>query len=103
MQLRKIYENRRWDKAEKTMDDIDDRLDDYKSTKKRVQHYYGVANRSNDDNTMQALAALSVDNDRPNATTAIKPSQQKIGQDMWRQLEQISVPKFNGLHSAYSS
>ena len=104
MQLTQIYENLEdADKAEKSMDEIDTVLDDYKSTEKRVQQYYDNFNRSNGDNTTQALAALSLDNDRPNTSTTAEPPQQKIGQDMWRQLERVSVPKFNGSQSAYPS
>ena len=104
MQLTEIYENLEdADKAEKSMDEIDTVLDDNKSTEKRVQQYYDNFNRSNGDNTLQALAALSLDNDRPNTSTTAEPPQQKIGQDMWRQLERVSVPKFNGSQSAYPS
>ena len=70
MQLTEIYENLEdADEAEKSMDEIDTVLDDYKSTEKRVQQYYDNFNRSNGDNTTQALAALSLDNDRPNTST----------------------------------
>ena len=64
--------------------------------KKRVQQYYDISNTSKSDNTTQALAALSLENDRPNISAPAEISQQKIGQDMWKQLERVSVPKFNG-------
>ena len=128
LQLVEIYESLKdIDKADKSTDEIDAVLEDYKSIERQVQLYissnreelsvksidakigHWLTKRNETDREREQPPAPSRNDAHTSAQNirgnndSHQPGEPPIGQDMWGQFERVSVPKFTGAPSAYPS
>ena len=128
LQLIEIYESLKdLDKADKSTNEIDAVLEEYKSIERQVQLYissnreelsvksidakigHWLTKRNETKREREQSPAPSRNDAHTSAQNICvnNDSHQSgvppIGQDMWRQLERVSVPKFTGAPSAYPS